>query len=99
MAIMGTVLKEELDRLIKMEQAYTVKINSLPKGSIRIKTISGKKYTYLMYRDGNSIKTKYIGLNVDLTDLSTKIEQRKKLKKELCEIKKDIKFIRKVVKN
>ncbi len=99
MAIMESVLKEELERLLNMEKAYIEKINSLPKGSIKIKNVSGKKYVYLLYRDGAFVKTKYINANIDLSELIEKINQRKKLKAELLEIRKDIKLLRKVVKN
>jgi len=96
MAILKDMLKEELDRLIRMENSYIQKINSLPKGSIVSKIINGKQYSYLVYRNGLKVITEYIRPE-ELEDLKKKVEQRNKFKKDLQEIRKDIKVAKKVV--
>lgn len=97
MAILKDMLKEELDRLTRMENSYIQKINSLPKGSIINKHINGKDYFYLVYRNGLKVVTQYIKPE-ELEDLKKKVEQRNKYKKDLQEIRKDIKVAKKVVK-
>jgi|LSQX01.3.fsa_nt_gb hypothetical protein len=96
MAILKDMLKEELDRLTRMENSYIQKIDSLPKGSIINKSINGKKYAYLVYRSGLKVVTQYIKPE-ELDDLKKKVEQRNKYKKDLQEIRKDIKVAKKVV--
>jgi hypothetical protein len=79
-----------------MEKVYIQKIESLPKGSIVNKKIKGKEYSYLIYRNGLKVVTKYIKPD-ELENLKKKIEQRNIYKKELQEIRKDIKIAKKVV--
>ncbi len=97
MAILKDMLIEELDRLTRMENGYIQKIDSLPKGSIVNKSIKEKKYSYLVYRSGLKVITQYIKPE-ELEDLKKKVEQRNKYKKDLREIRKDIKIAKKVVK-
>lgn len=100
MAIIKSILEEELERYKEMEKSYLVKIESLPNGSLRKKRVGNKEYYYLKYRDGNKIKTDYLKINntTELETIKKNINLRKNLEKELMEIKKDCKLIRKVVK-
>lgn len=98
MSIIKGVLEEEYERLKRMEIAYSSKINELPKGSIQIKIIKGRKYAYLVRREGNKVVSQY--LNTDENEMNTlrkQIEQRKKFKKEIRQIKEDFKVIRRAI--
>ncbi|MDQ2086451.1 hypothetical protein RBH29_08415 [Herbivorax sp. ANBcel31] len=96
MAIIKDMLKEELERLKQMEQSYMQKIDSLPKGSIVNKKINNKNYSYLVYRNGNKVLTKYIKPE-DLDDINKKVLLRNQYKKDLKEIREDMKITKKVV--
>lgn len=58
------------------------KLNNLPDGYISYKTIKNKKYAYFQYVENGKLKSKYIK-EKDLSDFKNKIEERKKLEKEL----------------
>ena len=94
MAILKEMFKEEKERLLKMEKFYMDKILELPKGNIVFKNRGNKKYPYLVYREGNKVKTDYLkNKDNDLKELELKIKKRKKYIKLLREIKKDLKTL------
>ena len=80
------VIISEYKRLCDRERVCASERNYLPVGSLQIKRINGKEYHYLQFREGKSIKSKYIKQS-ELNDISEKIEKRKKLDNELSEIK------------
>lgn len=47
----------------KMIIEYTKEVETLPRGKITPKTVNGKTYYYLYYRDGKKVVSKYIGKN------------------------------------
>jgi hypothetical protein len=92
MAVLKEMFQEEKKRLLKMKKFYMDKITELPKGSIVFKSRRSKKYPYMVYRDGNKVRTDYIKAdNQQLKELELKIKKRKKYLKILREIKKDLK--------
>lgn len=94
MAILKEMFKEEKERLLKMEKFYMDKILELPKGKIVFKKRGNKKYPYLVYREGNKVKTDYLkNKDNDLEELELKIKKRKKYIKLLREIEKDLKTL------
>lgn len=98
MSIIKGVLEEEYERLKRMEIAYSSKINELPKGSIQIKTIKGRKYAYLVRREGKRVVSKYLNTNENQMDVLRKqIEQRKKFQKEIRQIQEDFKVIKRAI--
>ncbi|HZK83714.1 MAG TPA: hypothetical protein VFC58_03385 [Desulfosporosinus sp.] len=98
MSIIKGVLEEEYERLKRMEIAYSSKINELPKGSIQIKTIKGRKYAYLARREGKRVVTQYLSTDEDhMNVLLKQIEQRKKFKKEIRQIHEDFKVIKRAI--
>jgi len=62
MSIFIEIMKEELERNISKQQAFSEQMNVLPKGYLFIMDRNGKKYVYRKYRDGNKIISSYIGL-------------------------------------
>ena len=98
MSIIKGVLEEEYERLKRMEIAYSSKINELPKGSIQIKTIKGRKYAYLMRREGKIVVSQYLNSNENqMNVLRKQIEQRKKFEKEIRQIREDFKVIKRAI--
>ena len=64
----------------------TAKIAKLPKGYISKKTVNGNVYFYHQWSEGKEKKSKYLH-NEEIAKLTTQIEERKKLQKELADIK------------
>ena len=91
-----TVISREEARNEKMIIEYTKELEVLPKGKITPKTVNGKTYYYLYYRDGKKVISKYIGKDNDsLTSIRERLTRRsqieeimKKLKEEKVKIKK-----------
>ena len=98
MSIIKGVLEEEYERLKRMEIAYSSKINELPRGSIQIKTIKGRKYAYLMSREGKKVVSRYLNTDENqMNVLRKQIEQRKKFEKEIRQIHEDFKVIKRAI--
>lgn len=91
-----TVISREEVRNEKMIIEYTKELETLPRGKITPKTVNGKTYYYLYYRDGKKVVSKYIGkdegsltsIREGLTRRSQIEEIMKKLKEEKAQIKK-----------
>lgn len=91
-----TVISREEARNGKMIIEYTKELETLPRGKITPKTVNGKTYYYLYYRDGKKVISKYIGKNEgSLTSIREGLTRRsqieeimKKLKEEKVKIKK-----------
>ena len=91
-----TVISREEARNGKMIIEYTKELEKLPRGKITPKTVNGKTYYYLYYRDGKKVVSKYIGKNEgSLTSIREGLTRRsqieeiiKKLKEEKAQIKK-----------
>lgn len=98
MAYILAVLNEEYERLISKQKFYEETIVNMPRGSIQKKRINGKEYSYLCYRAGKKVITKYIPPD-DLVELQEKIKQYTQAKIALKNIKENIRLLRNVVKN
>ena len=95
MPVIKDMLKEELNRLERMEKAYQQKISQLPKGSIVMKKIAGKMYPYRAFRKGAQVKSEYLKVSQEeLEQLKIQINQRRKYEDALKSIKEDSKFIK-----
>jgi hypothetical protein len=95
MPVIKNVLEEEYNRLLRMEKAYRNKIADLPKGTIVVKMISGRKYNYLAFRRDGKVVTEYIKTNPEeVQKLKKKILFRQKHEKALRSILEDLKFVK-----
>lgn len=74
-------IKDLKDKINRLEQ----KIKSLPQGSIGKKKIKNNEYFYLRYNENGKRIEKYLD-SVLVPEYKEKIEQRKKLEKELKEL-------------
>ena len=54
--VLSQILKEELERLVRIESVYKEELDNLPKGKVMFKNIKGRDYSYLQYRSGSKIK-------------------------------------------
>ncbi|MDP2815657.1 MAG: hypothetical protein Q8O19_03145 [Rectinemataceae bacterium] len=61
MAVLDSVLTEELSRLQSLAKHYHEELVHLPAGTITLKTRNGKRYAYRAYRSGSHVSTDYIG--------------------------------------
>ena len=95
MAALDDLLDEEYRRLIRMKVALEREFGELPKGYIARKTIRGKTYNYLQWREGGSVKSKFISED-DIADMLKKINRRKQLAGSLKDINATIKKLEKV---
>ncbi len=97
MSIVYDVLVEEKARINDKISLYSERINQLPKGSIVIKSIKGHQYNYLVYREGDKVVTKYLKKD-EVEEVRAKLGRRKKIEEILRDLKKDMKYINRVVK-
>ncbi len=65
-------------------KSYQKMLSQLPKGNLSYKTINGKKYPYLQWREDGKTKSRIVKPE-ELSDLKANIEQRKALEKKLRE--------------
>ncbi len=93
--LMAAIYREE-SRNKKMLEEYSKELDSLPKGKVIPKTIKGRNYYYLYYRDGHKVVSKYIGKRGEkVSAIEERLARRrqiegmvKKLKEERKQIKK-----------
>ena len=98
--VIYNMLKEEKTRNLEMQKIYLQEIDSLPKGTVTIKNISGNDYYYLKYRQNEKIKTDYLGKNKKKVDVVNKeIKRRKYLQGVLKRLRVEYKQICKIVKD
>ncbi|MCQ2551162.1 MAG: hypothetical protein MJ146_03070 [Clostridia bacterium] len=93
---MEEVLIEEYLRLKRIQSAVEKELEVLPKGSLQVKTIHGVKCTYLAYREGDKVKSKYVN-EKDVGKVADLIEKRRSDTESLKDIKRSIKQIEKAL--
>ena len=99
MEMLNDILKEELERLRQLEKIYKEEIARLPRGSLVKKNINGNIYYYMNYRDNGKGIFKYIGKmnEEELRNKQAQIDERRKLKKLLRKVRKDIEKLEKMI--
>ena len=78
MSIIEEMLLEEYDRSKRVSAALEKEFAELPRGSVRERVISGKKYYYLQFRDGGHVRSLYIPRS-EVGELRRLIERRKEV--------------------
>jgi hypothetical protein len=96
MKVLKGVLKEELTNSLRMKQSYERELACLPKGSLVRKTIKGHQYYYLVIRNRGKVKFTYKGKTPgqDIEKYKQAKQYRAKYRKQLSEVKKQIRFLR-----
>ena len=96
MSIVNGILKEELERLEKLQAKYSAMLEALPKGSLRKKKIGQKIYFYLVSRKGDRVVTEYLcqGDSPKAKSFEEQDAKRRDLKSKVKGVKEDIAEIR-----
>lgn len=90
------ILEREKQRNENMRFMYEKRIMELPRGSLVIRELKGKKYCYLRYREGKKVIQKYAGTIEQEEILRAKIDERKHLLALLTMLKEENKRIKKM---
>lgn len=95
MSILISTLKEELATAGRLEKKYLKKIGEMPKGSFIIRTIRGRQYGYLTFREGGNVKQEYLGLLNEerINFYRSAMAQRAEYKRKLKSVREQIKII------
>ncbi len=95
MNVLISTLKEELATAKRLELKYLQRIKELPRGSFIARTIHGKQYGYLTFREKGKIKQEYLGsLNKERTNFyKNAMNQRAEYKRKLKNVREQIKII------
>ena len=100
MSVVLDAIKENLERNLYMQELYSKNMQSLRKGSLTVKNINGNEYYYLIYRDGEKVKTEYIGIKgkTDLKNIKKELKDRKNYRTQILQLKKEEIELRKAIK-
>ncbi len=79
-----------LNNLVVERDETIQSINSLPKGYIQVKTVSGHQYSFRQWREDGTVKSEYVNESF-VPLLKRKIQLRKSYSDNLKEINKEIK--------
>lgn len=90
------ILEREKHRNENMRSAYTKRIMDLPRGSLVIRDLNGRKYCYLRYREGKKVVQKYAGTIEKEESIREKIAERKHLVELLAMLEEENKRILKM---
>lgn len=86
-------LVESLYELLKEEAEIEKNIDALPVGYISVKVISGHKYNYRQWREGNKIISQYVPESL-LNSVKRKIATRKEYEASLKAVRKELKSVK-----
>ena len=92
MSVFEEVLIEEYDRSSRILRALKEENETLPRGSIRRRLVSGREYYYLQYREGKHVRSKYVK-KADLESLQQDLRRRRENEKAIKELNKSRKQI------
>ena len=95
------VLREELENSLRMEKGYKAELRKLPKGSLIKKDIKGHDYYYLVFRDKGKVRFVYKGKSSpeEIAKFKQAKKYRAKYRNLLSQVKKQIRFLRKVLRD
>jgi hypothetical protein len=98
-AVVDSILKEELKRLQALRRRYAVERSSLPNGSVVIKKKGNHGYAYLAYRSGPRVVTDYIGLETSpqAKKLAAKMKRRREIVAQMKALAADVARLRKMI--
>jgi len=97
--VIKSVLREELVNSLRLRKSYQEKLRQLPEGSLCVKNRKGHDYCYLIIRKKGKVRFIYKG-KVDQEELKKNQEVKKlraKYRKLLSKVKKQVKYLRMVL--
>ncbi len=93
---MSMILKAISDEKVQLESllnAYKLEMDTLPKGVLSTKNVNNMTYYYLQFREGASVKAKYIGRNEEkIATIKQLIARRTHVKNMINTLNKEILF-------
>ena len=92
MSIFEEILLEEYERSSRISKALEAELERLPRGSVRERSINGKSYYYLQYRDGAHVRSVYLRRD-DVEHIRNQLARRKEVQEALAEQEKTRKQI------
>jgi hypothetical protein len=95
MRVLKGILKESKAYYKNIEKEIKKRLKFLPKGSIKRRRIKNNIYYYLQSREDGKVIHQYLGKEKP-SGLEKTIDERKKLKIELKEVKKSLKFLKRI---
>ena len=97
MVILKSILDDSWKHYLSLERKILARLKKLHKGSIFKRRIGKNLYYYLNLREGKKVISKYLGREKPV-ELEKEIEERKKLKKQLKEVRENLKMLAKTLK-
>jgi hypothetical protein len=90
------ILQEELNYALELQERYKAVLNEFPKGSLSVKRIKGRDYTYLQHREGRKVISRILSAQ-EVESHKEEIRRREKYRRLLKETEDKIKFIGKAL--
>ncbi len=93
MGVIKGMLREEYERLLSLLEKYNNEVSRLPKGSLSVKEIRGRRYAYIARRINGKVNFKYIGRDSskEVQRIAAEIHKRTEYKSKIRAVKRDIK--------
>lgn len=96
MTVFEETLLNEYYRSLNRSRSIESSLSELPKGSLQRKMIKGKQYWYLMFREGDKVRSTYVPEG-EVDEMAVKLKLRKEQLTEIREQKKTRKQIEKAL--
>ena len=93
--LLSTVMKEK-QRIEYMLSKYRNELLQIPKGSLSVKSVNGKEYFYLKYRENNKVCSKYIR-QAEVETVRIQIEKRKHIEAMIRSLEEELAIANKVL--
>ena len=93
MKVLQGILSESKEYYLQAREKIKKKIANLPKGSVKKRMITGKKYYYLQQRVGKKVVHKYLGKRRP-EEVVSQIKERKALNVELRKVNEALRIIK-----
>jgi hypothetical protein len=95
MQVLKGILKESNEHYLDLKQKVEQRLAALPKGSVKVRKISGQSYWYLQRREKERVVHEYLGKERP-EKLIAEVEERRQLKAELKAIHESLRMLRRV---
>ena len=91
-----SVLREELENSLRMQERYEEELSRLPHGSLAKRIIKGNEYYYLVYREDGKVRSDYKGKSSpeEIAEYAAAKGKRVQYRKQLSKVKKQVRFLR-----
>lgn len=91
--VLKGILADSKKHYIAVKRKIESRLEAIPKGGIKERVISGRKYYYLQRRAGDKVLHKYLGSKVS-DSLARRIKEGRSLKNELKKVDAALEIIR-----